>query len=393
MKNPVLFLDECFTEGLQDIQTVRIGPKIFHLIFDPDLAQKILISESEVFVQNRSIFDRIKPITGDKGLVQLNGDESRLNRRKVRPMLLPSNMEEMKKIVLKNTNEAIENLRPGSFIDISDFMADLVLRNAFGMFLGIDIKQGAQDIVSEYKTLNQLCGNRMVSMLPLPLIIPTPTNLLIRRLRKSLRSKIQNTLKNKLPTTTNVHKIFFEDETLIDQCMTFLFAGHETTASSLAFTFLLLANHPQYMRQIKEGDEEIAHHVYMEALRLFPPAYMLAREASKGTNLNGVKINKGDQVLIGIKQIHHHPKFHSNPGTFSPERFQANVKSFLPFGLGPKNCIGEKVAYMEAEIIIKCFCERVQFGIFDSQIEYRPLVTLHPKSNQLLKIRDVIYGQ
>ena len=389
MSHPIQFLDECFNANPAAIQTVYLGPKRFHLIFDHGLAEEILASKAAVFIQNRSIFDRIKPITGEKGLVQLNGVESKETRRMVRPMLSISNMDEMNKLIIKNTEEALNKLQSHSELDITIFMADLVLRNAFGMFLGIDIHEEASDIVAEYRELNELCGKRMLSLMAIPLFFPSKTNLRIKHLRESLRAKVRLALQNKTPTTINVHKIFQNNETLIDQCMTFLFAGHETTASSLVFTLLLMASHRQHQNEI---DDDKALRIYKEALRLFPPAYMLAREVATQIEFHGVSMNQGDQVLIGVKQIHRHSKFHENAELFRPERFNQEVEAFLPFGLGAKNCIGEKLAYMEAVTIIKCFCHKFSFSTNVSSIDSYPLVTLHPGANQKIFIQEVIHG-
>ncbi|HXH31259.1 MAG TPA: cytochrome P450 [Bacteriovoracaceae bacterium] len=390
--NPLLFLDQQFASNPAPVQSLRIGHKKFHLVFDPSTAGDVLASRHDLFVQNRTIFDRIKPITGDKGLVQLAGTQSQRERKKVRPMLLPSNLESMNGQIRSNTEEALGELVCGQQVDIMAVMADLVLKNAFSVFLGLDLKESARDIVSGFRELNELCGKRMVALAPLPLFLPVPANLRIRSLRNSLRTKILLALRDSRPAATNVHKIFMDSEFLIDQCMTFLFAGHETTASSLAFTLLLLGSHPRYRDEIAGGADESALRVYKEALRLYPPAYMLAREAAVDTNLGTCSVRRGDQVLIGVSQIHRHPDFHQRPSEFDPQRFSQPVKAFLPFGLGAKSCIGEKLAYLEAVTIIKIFCQKFRFQTLEKEIRSFPLVTLHPRPGQYLKLEGVARG-
>ena len=391
MSHPLQFLDQKFQEKKGPIDSLRLGPKRFHLIFDPNLAQEILVNRSNVFIQNKAIFNRIKPITGEKGVVQLSGEESREVRKKVRPMFTSANLAEMNEIVKRNTKLALDELGNASTLDVSRFMADLVLKNAFSMFLGIDLSS-ADEMASEFKELNILCGRRMVSSFALPLFFPNAVNRRIKFLRRSLRSKIQTQLLIRKPQRTNVHSVFYESETLIDQCMTFLFAGHETTASSLSFSLLLLGNHPEYCKKIREGGEEEALRVYKEALRLFPPAYMLAREASERIVLAGVDIRKGDQIIIGLGQIHRHPSFHEFPLEFRPERFAGEVEAFFPFGLGSKSCIGEKLAYQEAVTILQSFCERFDISQIQEGIKSVPLVTLHPGPNQFVHLKGAHNG-
>lgn len=393
MENPIKLLDEkFFSSPSRAVQSIKIGPKRFILVFDPDLAQDVLVDRSDIFIQNRDIFDRIKPITGEKGLVQLNGQASRETRQKTMPMFAPQNMAKMREQILENTEEALLDLRLNTEVEIASFMADLVLRNAFKLFLGLDIKHEAKEMADEFQELNTLCGERMISLFPLPLSFPTTKNKRIKYLRSSLRSKISAALKGKEPQSVNIHKLFEKDETLIDQCMTFLFAGHETTASSLAFTFLLLGKHPEYRQRIVDGDEGLALMVYKEALRLYPPAYMLARQANESAVLGGVEVKKGDQVIIGVKQIHVHPSFHLNPTVFAPERFKEPVRAFLPFGAGPKVCIGEGLAYIEALTIIKSFCKSFEFSTREAEVTSYPLVTLHPTEGQYLNLKRVNHG-
>ncbi len=390
MKNPIQLLDEKFLTSSESVQNIKLGPKRFTLIFDPVIAHEVLLSSE--FEQNRTIFDRIKPITGEKGLVQLNGKASGETREKFMPMFSPQNLSKMKEQILVNTQEALTEIKSAKELDITTFMADLVLRNAFKLFLGLDIKHEAKDMAEEFQELNALCGEKMISLISLPLLIPTSKNRRIKYLRSSLRSKILEGLKKSRSESVDIPKLFVNDETLIDQCMTFLFAGHETTASSLAFTFLLLGNHPDYRKRIVDGDDGLALMVYKEALRLYPPAYMLARQAVSDTTLGGVQVKKGDQVLIGVKQIHRHASFHQDPETFFPERFNKSNKAFLPFGAGAKSCIGEGLAYIEALTIIKVFCKSFEFSSRQEEITSYPLVTLHPGAGQYLDLKELSHG-
>src|SRR5262249_9013218 len=150
-----------------------------------------------------------------------------------------------------------------------------------------------------------------------------------------LRSEIRSLITKELVPDTGVPAAFRVDENLIDHCMTFLFAGHETTAASLAFTFLLLAQNPEYQKPIADGDENTTLDVYKESLRLYPPAYMLAREATRNATLLGTPVRKGDQLILGITELHRNPRFFDNANEFVPERFRQRMKhplAFIPFG-------------------------------------------------------------
>jgi cytochrome P450 len=385
IQHPVNFLDQLKANSPELVQEVYLGPKRFVVVFDPDVASGILIQKSERYLQNRAIFGKIKPVTGNRGLVQLQGLESREFRKTARELFTPNNLSQLKLIIEKYADENIDALMGQEKIDITNVMTELILRTAFKMFLGIDIKKQALTLGADFLKLNELCGKKMLSPMSLPYYIPTPANLRIKRLRNALRQKIQKSIKT-APDSLNVVSVFADEETLLDQCMTFLFAGHETTASSLAFTFLLLARHPEYQKRIAEGEEGLSLKVYKESLRLFPPAYMLVREALKDDQLGNVSVKKGDQIIIGLKQIQRLKNYFPNPDLFLPERFDGPTsKAFFPFGKGPKACIGENLAYMEAEIVINAFCKRMVFKKQNQEIHIKPLITLHPE-NQVLYV-------
>ena len=375
MKNPVHFLDMRHFHNPAPVQEVNLGPKRFILVFDPEVAQTILVQKSDTYIQNRSVFDRIKPVTGEKGLVQLEGKESRDYRKMSRPMFAAQNMARLNQIVETYIEETLDDLKPGCPIDIMTLMTEFTMRTAFSMFLGIDIKNSSYPFGRKFYELNQLCGKRMLSPFGLP-------SLRLTQLKKSLRKEIKKHVSSE-KQDLNVMSIYKDEDSLVDQCLTFLFAGHETTAASLAFTFLLLSQHPEYQLRINQ-ENDMAQKVYKESLRLYTPAYMLARQAISDDELGGIRVRKGDQVLIGMKQIHRLEKYFKNSDQFIPERFEGQPSiAFFPFGKGPKSCIGEALAYQEAVTVIKAFCRRFHIEARNKTIVARPFITLHPEAEVL----------
>jgi cytochrome P450 len=386
LKDPIAFLDELAALE-RPVVRVKLGPKRFVMVFEPSLAEEVL--KNSHFVQNRSIFDRIRPITGTKGLVQLEGDESRKAREQVAPLFAAENMLKMKKIIELNTDRSLEAIKYKSEIDIARFMTDLVLKNAFELFLGIDVAD-TRELAEIFQELNHLCGERMIRPMTLPLFIPTQTNRRIKSLRKSLRSKISSLLAENKTERVSVASLYQNTERL-DHCLTFLFAGHETTAASISFTLLSLAREREVCDSIAAGADGLALKAYKEALRLYPPAYMLVRQVHKTCVIGERRFLKGEQVIIAVKQIHHSNTLFSDAHQFNPKRGNLRAPQFLPFGLGPKACIGEALAYLEAVTIIKAFVKKFQIAKELSEISAIPLVTLHPAAGQLLRISERSY--
>ncbi len=390
MAEPLSFMNRvaAVAEKSSNISILRIGPKRFVFVFDPDVSHEVLVKKPAIYAQNRTVFDRIQPVTGKKGIVQLAGKDSQEARGKSRGLFTSSSLDSARAIVETYTQDLIGKLRFESSFDVTDEMTSLILKTAIRIFLGIDSTELVSMIGTKFLRLNYLCGLRMRSLIPPPLFVPTFKNREIKALQVEIRSLITKHVNNFPPT--GVSKAFQNDEAMIDHCMTFLFAGHETTAASLAFTLLLLAQNPKYQDLIANGDDPITLAVYKESLRLYPPAYMLARQAESHDTLKGHEIRKGDQVIIGITELHRNKNYFSRPNDFAPERFLENLNhpfSFIPFGAGGKSCVGERLAYLEATIVIKMICQTFSLSISNESIKSEPLITLHPLSNQFIQLR------
>lgn len=390
VRDPVLFLRKIQKSG-PEVQRLKLGPKYFVFVFDPGAANEILIKRASIYPQNRHIYDRIKPVTGKKGLVQLEGPESISARLKTRALFDSDGFHRAQGVIEEFTDALIEKISTQSVLNVTDEMTSLILKTAFKIFLDMDSEEFIHDIGQNFLRLNQVCGHRMRSLFSLPLWVPTLRNIEIKRLEKQIRSKLlSNLLKNKSQNPRSVFNIFCDDTAVLDHCLTFLFAGHETTAGSLSFTLLLLSKYTKYQEEIANGNEDLALAVYKESLRLFPPAYMLVRQAQRQDELCGKVVEKGDQVVIGVESMQRNSKFFHNPDEFCPERFyktQKNPFAFIPFGAGPKSCIGQRLAYFEACLILKKLCKHFYFSSDLESIGADPLITLHPRTNQLISIR------
>lgn len=392
MADPISFMQSCAKNG-DDITRCHFGPKKFVFVFNPEAAQEILVRRADIYIQNRTIFNRIQPVTGKKGLVQLSGPESQKARAKSRAMFTSSPMGEALGFIQAYTDDLLEKIGTSATLGVTEIMTDLILRTALRIFLGIDSEVIVSTIGSKFLRLNNLCGLRMRLLMPMPLVIPTSKNreilLLHREIREILVKHIDEQRAPKAGGLSTVQNVFQDDEALIDHCMTFLFAGHETTAASLAFTLLLLARNSAYQESIASGDADMTLAVYKESLRLFPPAYMLAREAVSSDELMGTKIKKSDQVFIGISSMHRSPRFFDNPNDFYPERFLTKLNhpfAFIPFGAGGKSCVGERLAYLEATTILRMICQKFRIYSVSDEILAEPLITLHPTANQRIRL-------
>jgi cytochrome P450 len=196
--------------------------------------------------------------------------------------------------------------------------------------------------------------------------------------------------------------IRMSDRQLHEEMMTLFLAGHETTAMALTWTWYLLSQHPEVEeRLVREVSRVLGGRaptvadlpelpytemVVREAMRLFPPAAGFAREPIEDVHIGGYKVPKGSLVTVNTYALHHDPRFFDEPERFNPERFSAGWEeripryAFLPFGGGPRVCIGNGFAMMEARLILATIVQRCQLSLEPGQeIVPMQLVTVRPK--------------
>ncbi|MEM7534840.1 MAG: cytochrome P450 [Chloroflexota bacterium] len=196
------------------------------------------------------------------------------------------------------------------------------------------------------------------------------------------------------------------DEQLHDEVLTMLLAGHETTSMTLTWAWYLLATHPEKATKLRaeldtvlgKGDDKrlpilddisrlpYTKMIIQETLRLYPPAWAVTRTALDDDEIDGYHIAAGSNIFCPIYAMHHHPDLWDDPDTFVPERFtperMAQIPKFayLPFGGGPRQCIGNHFAMLEAQMVLATVAHRVAFHLSEERVvEPVPMMTLRPK--------------
>ncbi len=197
---------------------------------------------------------------------------------------------------------------------------------------------------------------------------------------------------------------------LRDEIITMYVAGHETSANALSWTWHLLVQHPDIYKKMKDevtsvlGDRrpeledlkamQYTRQVIDESMRIYPPAWAVGREALDTDEVAGHTLKKGEICFISIYNLHHDPELWENPEIFNPDRFNPEaVKArpkgyYIPFGGGPRMCIGNHFALMEIHLLLACMIRRFDFEFVpEHPVEMEPLVTLRPKYGIRVKVK------
>jgi cytochrome P450 len=407
---------------------VLAGPTMRHksfLINAPDAIHRVLV-ENIANYRRTSINIRILgPIVGN-GLLLSEGDEWRHQRRIIAPALAPRIVPMLGRHIASATEETVERLAaaPREEVDLvaaMEFLAlEIVARSMFSLEMsqyGAAMRRMMQDFGEKY-------GQPHVLDLILPLAIPTLRDLGRRRFRRrwiALMDEIV-TARQHAPPSDKPRDLFdmllaardpetgaaFSREQLRDQMATMIVAGFETTALTLFWSLYLLALAPADQERVAEeargldlGPENAAEAlpklvytraVVNEALRLYPPGFAIARLANAPDQLGEVAIPRGALIVIAPWVLHRHVRLWKDPDAFIPSRFLGAEHprfSYMPFGAGPRVCVGAQLALTEAVLVLAAMVKRFRISLADAAPVFPVgIILVHPDHAAPFRLQD-----
>ncbi len=360
------------------------------------------------------------------GLLTSNGDYWLKQRRLIQPSFHRQKLVNLVDIMIEETNTYLDKLEERittqSKVEMSDEMMHLtllvVMRSLFGQGISEVELRRVDKIVSETQ---QYIIAKIRRPLAKWIYKLTGKEKYYKSLPKELDDIIYNIIKERRTSDERHDDIFdmllnakykdsgegMTDQQLRDESLILFLAGHETSANALTWLWYLLTQHPEVetklLAEIEEilGDRDITFEdlprlkytkqVIQEAMRLYPPAWVIDRAANEADDINGIQIPKDSMVIFPIYAVHRNEKYWENAATFNPDRFEkAPAQSeyiYFPFGGGPRLCIGNNFAYFEMQIIVAHFIRRFKINLVpNQQIDIHPLITLRPKNGIYLKV-------
>jgi cytochrome P450 len=389
-----------------------------YLIFHPDQIKHVLQDNHRNYTKDFFTLSAFKAFVGN-GLVTNNGDSWLQQRRLMQPAFHRKQLAAFGTLITGTTVEMLERWQgfteQGQPLDIAAEMMRLTLRVVGQSLFTLDLRHDTETVGRAVTTLSKLMLEYMSVPFP-PLWIPTPRNRRITSAIRTLDTVVQDIITARRRQHTESGDLLslllaardeetgegMSDKQVRDEVMTLLFAGHETTSNLLAWTWYVLSQHPDVERRLHEeleavlaGQRPSVEHlpnlpysrmVLEETLRLYPPAWSLARKARTGDCLGGYAIPAKSVILMIPYVTHRHPAFWEEPERFDPERFtpeRAAVRpryAYFPFGGGPRLCIGNTFALMEAHLILATVAQRYRLCLVPGYaVEPEALLTLRPR--------------
>ena len=412
-----------------DVVRFRLGPHVIHLLNHPDYVEHVLQKNARNFDKQTRSARFIKSVTGDS-LLTTNGEFWQRQRRLIQPAFHHQNIAGFAKPMTTATSAMLENWRgsaaKGEALDIASEMMRLtytiVGRTLFSSDVGVDAKtiENAMHVILPH------AFGRLGRVFNWPDWVPTPQN---NRFREAIRAidgvvyriidQHRQTQGAGQPDRDLLSMLLrvrdpetgagFSDLQLRNETITFLLAGHETTANALTWTFYLLSQHPEVEAQLQEEVSvqlsgrapsladlprlRVTKRVIQESMRLYPPIWIIERRVIDDDTVGGFSLPGGSTVVIAPYALHRHPKFWDAPDTFDPGRFANGApQAYIPFGAGPRFCIGSEFAMMEAQLITAMVAQSCSLRLVPGH-RMEPLagitlrarhglrMTLHPRNN------------
>ena len=410
LKDPLTYLEQVWQEH-GDVVQFPIPKPATYLVSSPEGAREILVNQHNQTSKQTLQYNNLSLVTGE-GLLTAETQAWRPRRR----MLQPAFHQEMIALSEHHVSVGLEKLdqhwneltQAGpAIVDIDHAMMSIALEITCGALFGVAIDDEVDEITSA--TLVALHGvvAKARNPLALPMIVPTPANLRMRRaisrLDKAVDAIIAARLSNILAPDAPIRDMLdvlldpdlevpLTKQQIRDEIVTFIVAGHETVASALTWAWQLLITNPGEMQKLQLAPES-AKLVFDESLRLYPPAWIITRRTLSDMIIDGIEIPANSLVIISPWLVHRNPKAWEQPLEFQPERFIGGSPQlgYLPFGAGARLCIGKEMARLEGSMILAHIAKNWQItAVHNEPVPIDASVTLRPVGGMPVRISRLI---
>jgi cytochrome P450 len=400
-----------------DIAHYSLGPLHVYQLNHPDFARQILVEQPDKFHKARLIKRAFRPFAGE-GLLTSDGALWKRQRRLMQPAFHHGQLVTYGAVMVEYAARMADMFRDGQTLDVDADMSKLTLRIVGKTLFGADVAGEAEEVGRLMVSVLDAANQRLNSALQLPSWVPTARNLREKRALARLDEILQGLIATRRSSCEQTNDLLsvllgatdedsgsgMSDQQLRDEMMTLFLAGHETTAMALTWTWYLISQHPDVEARLHAELDRVLHRrtptaadlvhlpftemVVREAMRLYPPAAGFAREPIEDVTIGGYTVPRGSLVTVNIYALHRDPRFFEEPERFDPERFATGWEdripryAYLPFGGGPRVCIGNGFATMEARLILATVARRWRLTLEPGQaVVPVQLVTTRPRDS------------
>jgi cytochrome P450 len=405
--------------ALQD-EAARLGPiarvQLAHIplymVTDADLAHQVLVDQAASLEKSAGL-NFLRPMLGD-GLLLSEGATHKRHRKLLAPAFAPKRLAGYGNVMVDETRRQVMRWQQGQRIDLAQHMMEMTLAIAGKTMFGADVRKDAAAVAEGLELGMHAQQAALRSPLQLSYEWPLPRHRQMRRAVKILDEVVYRLIAEGRARGTDRGDVLsilllardeedglgLTDQQVRDEVMTLLLAGHETTANALTWAWYELARNPDALARLTAelapfGKRALTTDdlpalpwtlaVIEEAMRLHPPAYMMGRQTIEPITVGGHRLPTGAIVVISIRGIHRRSDYYPRPHAFEPERMLPEAKKarprhhYLPFGAGPRVCIGSHFALLEGQLALASMAQHASLRLESTRVDYEPMVTLRPR--------------
>jgi cytochrome P450 len=403
-----------------DVARLARWPFLVVLLSHPDHVRDVLVTQQQQFVQGPSI-RWINAVLGE-GILGSEGEVHRRQRRIMQPAFHRRRIAAYAEAMGRHTLRRAARWSDGDTVALTHEMMELTLTIVADTLFGADVTAAVRELGAAVSIVNAYIAERATD--PLAEIrhrLPLPETQRYRQAVRTLDTAVATLIEQRRATREDRGDLLsllvaaadasvMSDRHLRDEVATLILAGHETTATLLSWTIMLLAHHPAVARRLEQEVDRVlgdrlptlddlprlpyTEMVVREALRLYPPVWAMSRRALSDYRAGPYLLPAGSVVIVSPAVTHRDPRWYPDPDRFDPERWAPEAMatrpkfSFFPFGGGSRQCLGEGFAWLEATVVLTLLARRWRFFPNGDQLPApEPLVTLRPKRGPWLTVR------
>jgi cytochrome P450 len=385
-----------------DVCGMHFGPFPGILFNKPEHVHNILVEHAYDFDKGIAIHHTFRPVIGD-GIFSSEGDFHRHQRKLMAPPFQPRHIASYAGIMGHYGEQIQQTWTDDAVIDVNRQMTNLTMSIIGKALFDADVFTETDELGAAMTIITEYVAHALSTLLPPPYSWPLPRNLRMHKAIQVVRNRIQRFIDERRNNPTERNDLLsillqakdedgkpMSDEQVMAECATLFGAGHETTATALSWTWYLLCQHPESYQKVQQEVDSVLQgrtpshddlarlpyclQVFKEAMRLYPPAYAFSRRALRDVEIDGYLVPKGRVILLAPYTLHRREEYFPEPEKFDPERFTPEREkrlpryAYLPFGAGPRICIGMYFAMMEGHLLLATIAQRVSFSLVPGQI-------------------------
>jgi len=410
---PVEFLLRIAREN-PELLRVRVG--VWDRVFtsSPEHIHSLLVEHASDVTKSIGVSLFAAPLIGD-GLLRLEGGVHKQRRRMLAPAFMPRRIATYADEMVRRAGLSAERMLQRGKLDVAEEATQVTMEIVAKTLFDSEVSNDAENVGHALTDAMSCMMKSMMGVVPMPPKVPSPSNLRTRRAVRRLDDVVYRIIRERRQSVVDRGDLLsillaardeddgsaLDDRAVRDEAMTLFLAGHETTANTLTWALHLLSQNPDARTRLEQEIDALGGRtlgvadlpalpytlqVIKETLRLMPPAYLTGRILCRQFQFGEHTLAAGRTVMINIIGMHRRPDLFPEPERFDPTRFAPEREkllprhAFIPFGAGPRVCIGNHFAWMESQLVLATWLQRLRFEpVSHEPPGYSGLITLRPK--------------